>query len=263
MQLQCVKCGRLYDDEAVSWMNERILEKYKADFACCPEHRAEAARQSKREAEAAEEIALKRKLNEQMSERIKDSQLETYELEYDPASPLANRALMSWMMSHIDTCVWLIGESGTCKTRVIQRAAYEAIKDRTVRYWPVADLAARLLETAKRPEATLWDTYGADLLILDDLGKETLTAARIAAIEAIVDHRYIGWDQARRKQGGDEPRFGLYAGGNKLGGQLWITSQVEPEVIVERLSAVNQADAVAIVRRLSEMCIVHRAEAAR
>ncbi|MBR5627160.1 MAG: sn-glycerol-1-phosphate dehydrogenase, partial [Thermoguttaceae bacterium] len=50
---------------------------------------------------------------------------------------------------------------------------------------PVADLAARLLETAKRPESTLWDIYKADLLVLDDLGKENLTAARLAAIEAV------------------------------------------------------------------------------
>lgn len=266
MQMQCVKCGVMFDDASADWMaraSQEVADRYRSRFALCPEHAAAASRQSEADARNAAETELKSRLREHLREHIKESQLDLYRLDYDPAHPSANRALMSWMMQHVDTCVWLIGESGTGKTRVIQEAARIAVRDRSVRYWPVADLAARLLETAKKPEATLWDTYGADLLILDDLGKETLTAARVAAIEAIVDHRYIGWDQVRRKQGADEPRFGLYTGGGRLGGQLWITSQVSPEIIVERLSAVNQGDAAAIVRRLSEMCVVHQAETVR
>ena len=207
-----------------------------------------------------ERQALQKELDLRYADRLKDSQLDLYALGFDPANPAANNGLARWMFGHVDSCVWIIGESGKCKTRVIQAAAREACKNRTVRYWPTLDLAARLTETAKHPEAQLKDTYFTELLILDDLGKEPLTAARLASLAAIVDRRYIGWDQVRRKQGAEHPVFGLGTHSDgKLGGQIWITSQVEPDAIAEKLSAVDQNDATAIVRRLAEMCVLHRA----
>lgn len=260
MLMTCIKCGREYDCQTVGWMSPDMLDRYRSECAICPDCSRAAASKAAQAQEAEEQRQMRRKLMETYRDRLADSQLDLYRMEYDPDHPAANRELMKWMIEHESKCVWLVGESGTGKTRVIQEAAREAAKDRSVRYWPVADLAARLLETAKKPESTLWDTYTADLLILDDLGKESLTAARLASLEAIVDHRYMGWDQACRKQRTDDPSFWLItlAHPHKLGGQLWITSQIGPEELVERLSAVSRTDAAAIVRRLSEMCVLHR-----
>jgi DNA replication protein DnaC len=258
MILTCIQCGREYDCTTIDWMKPDTLERYKAECAKCPSCANAGQQKSKQEQEAEQERETRRKLMENYRERIAESQLDVYRLEYDPNHPQANRELMTWMIQHEDNSVWIVGESGTGKTRIMQDAARDAARDRTVRFWPVADLAARLLETAKRPEQMLWDTYTADLLILDDLGKENLTAARLASLEAIVDHRYIGWDQMCRRQGTDCPRFWCGTAKNKLGGQLWISSQIGPEEMVERLSAVNKDDAAAIVRRLAEMCVLHR-----
>ena len=262
--LACCNCGApvlepAYFETFTPENKERFAQRVACD-RCTPI--VEAKREAEREEEErkADLRELQRKLDERYAERIRDSQLDLYELEFDPANPAANNGLARWMFGHVDSCVWIIGESGKCKTRVIQAAAREACKNRTVRYWPVLDLAARLTETAKHPEAQLKDTYFAELLILDDLGKEPLTAARLASLAAIVDRRYIGWDQVRRKQGAEHPVFGLGAHSDgKLGGQIWITSQVEPDAIAEKLSAVDQNDATAIVRRLAEMCVLHRA----
>lgn len=257
MLMNCIRCGQPFDEQGVEWMSDDLLERFRSTSAFCRSCSELAARKAEEAAAEAERAERQKKLDEKRVDRIAESQLDLYRMDYDPEHPGANGELLKWMFGHIENCVWLVGESGTCKTRVIQEAARLAVRDRSVRYWPTADLAAHLLETAKHPESTLWDCYRADLLILDDLGKESLTAARMASIEAIVDHRYIGWDQARREQGTSEPYFGFYAK-RKLGGQLWITSQAGPEELAARFSAINREDAAAIIRRLSEMCVLHR-----
>jgi hypothetical protein len=129
----------------------------------------------------------------------------------------------------------------------------------------VYDLAARLTETSKKPEMQLFDVYDADLLVLDDLGVANMTASRLTALTAIVDRRYIGWDQVRRRQYSETARFDLFSLVRRrgLGGQLWITSQIPPEELVAELATVNSNDAAALVRRLADMCVVHEAEAVR
>ena len=256
--VKCRRCGHLIP---TTYLQEQLTPELAATAASwmvcesCSRIVAAESEQDKREAEKRE---LQARLDERYAERIADSQLDTYGMTYDPNWPTANRDLMRWMLDHLDASVWIVGESGRCKTRCIQSAARLACRDRSIRYWPVLDLAARLTETSKHPESQLRDIYFAELLILDDLGKEHLTAARLASIGAIVDRRYIGWDQIRRSQGTDHPRFGMGTTGGRLGGQLWITSQLEPDALAERLSSVNQSDATAIVRRLAEMCTLHR-----
>ena len=259
----CCNCGRLVPVPGYfeSFTPEN-LERAVRSLACPECERAVSARREQEKAALDRESELeetKRKLAERYADRIEESQLNTYALGYDPQHPKANRALMSWVTRNMNSCIWLTGDSGTCKTRTIQCAARKACRDRTVRYWPALDLAARLTETAKHPESQLKDLYGADLLIIDDLGKEPLTAARLSSLAAIVDRRYIGWDQVRRLKGNDHPTFGLGMASGRLGGQIWITSQLEPAALAERLSAVDQNDATAIVRRLAEMCVLHRA----
>ena len=257
--VKCRRCGHLVP--VPHWFGE--LPEDNAAFAAarllcdsCAAIPDPNAAERQREQERAERQRI---LDEKYRDRIEESQIDIYALGFDPNHSEANRPLMKWLMQNINRCVWIVGESGKCKTRCIQAAAREACRSRHVRYWPALDLAARLTETAKHPEAQLRDIYFADLLILEDLGKEPLTAARLASLNAIIDRRYMGWDQVRRLQGTDHATFGLGTGSGRLGGQIWITSQIGPEELAAKLAAVDSADATAIIRRLAEMCELHRA----
>lgn len=257
--VKCRRCGHLVP--VPGWFDELTPENAAlaaARMLCdsCATRPDPADEERRREQELAEQ---QERLDAKYRDRIEESQLDLYALGFDPNHPQANRPLMKWMLQNVNRCVWIVGESGKCKTRVVQAAAREACRDRHVRYWPALDLAARLTETAKHPEAQLRDIYFSDLLILEDLGKEPLTAARLASINAIVDRRYTGWDQVRRLQGTDHATFGLGTGSGRLGGQIWITSQIGPEELAAKLAAVDSADATAIIRRLAEMCELHRA----
>lgn len=262
--MTCPICGRTHSAEAI---NETIRETLESNPQICdsPECQAkQAARNTEAEREH-EMMIAKQKAAEDLGQRIAESNLQTYELGFDPHHAEANVALSAWMVRAVDQSVWIYGRTGLGKTRVIQNAARLAIRDRSVRYWPAFDLVARLTETSKHPEAQLRDIYSADLLIVDDLGIANMTEARLCALASIVDRRYIGWDQMRRAQGSEQPTFGWSSYGRRrlMGGQIWITSQVSPEELVRKLSAINAADAAAIVRRLADMCVIHEAEEVR
>jgi len=258
----CPICGRTHSSEV---MSESIKEALEAHPQVCEHCEGEQARRNAEAERQREMDAAKRKTLDDLAARIEDSNLRKYELGFDSDRAGANVALAQWMVRNIDRSVWLYGETGTGKTRVVQHAARMAVRDRSVRYWPAYDLAARLTETSKHPEAQLRDIYGADLLVLDDLGVANITEARLCSLTAIVDRRYIGWDQVRRSQGSEMPTFGWSSYGRRreLGGQVWITSQVPPEQLAARLAAINATDAAALVRRLADMCVIHEVESVR
>ena len=261
----CHHCGRIYQhdvpDMFVGSPSEQMIRKNGICPACEPLVQREV--EEREEAEAME--TERRKRAEATSKRIEESGLLRYELGFDHEFPGANTKLMAWLYRHLDYSVWVYGPTGRGKTRTIQAAAREAVRDRSVRYWPTYDLASRLTQTSKSPEAQLFDVYDADLLVLDDLGVANMTAARLTSLTAIVDRRYIGWDQVRSKQHSETARFDLFSLCRRrgLGGQIWITSQIPPEELVAELATVNSTDAAALVRRLAEMCIVHEAEVNR
>ena len=261
----CHRCGRIYQHDVPDMFVGSPSEAAIRTNGVCPDCEPLVQREAEEKEQAESMEAERRRRAETVSTRIEESGLNCYELAFDPGFPGANTKLMSWLFGHVDYSVWVYGPTGRGKTRTIQAAAREAVKDRSVRYWPVYDLAARLTQTSKSPEAQLFDVYNADLLILDDLGVANMTAARLTALTAIVDRRYIGWDQVRRRQHGETARFDLFSlcRRRSLGGQIWITSQIPPEELVAELATVNSNDAAALVRRLAEMCIVHEAEANR
>lgn len=262
--MTCPICGRLHEQEVPFEEMKTALEAHPqvCQSAECQARMAERNAMAEREKDLAE---ARRKADDDLAARIEDSNLKKYELAFDPNYHGANTALAAWMIRNIDRSVWVFGETGRGKTRTLQNAARMAVRDRSVRYWPAHDLAARLTETSKHPEGQLLDIYGTDLLVVDDLGVANLTESRLCSLTAIVDRRYIGWDQVRRAQGAESPTFGWSSYGRRraLGGQIWISSQVPPEELVRKLAAVNACDAAALVRRLAEMCVVHEAEAVR
>lgn len=261
----CSHCGSIFEhaipDFVVGTDSELFVRKHAVCEKCKP-----IVDQESRERNTQKDLEEERvRRLEDRKRRLEESNLLKYELGFDAGHPNANRKLWSWMNTHLDYSVWIYGQTGRCKTRVIQDAAREAVKDRSVRYWPTYDLAARLTETSKRPEAQLFDIYDADLLILDDLGAANMTAARLTALTAIVDRRYIGWDQVRRIQHSETAQFNIHSliRRRNLGGQLWITSQVPPDDLITELAAIDATDAAALVRRLADMCLIHEAEAVR
>lgn len=258
-------CPICHQHHSRNVLTQEMADALEAHPQVCEKCQPEADRRREEKARLGEIEAAKKKALDELAQRIDESQLPKYELAFDPDRHDANAALAAWMIRQLDTCMWVYGPTGRGKTRAIQHAARVAMRDRSVRYWPAYDLAARLTETSKHPESQLADIFGADLLILDDLGVSNLTESRLTSLVAIVDRRYIGWDQVRRRQGTERPTFGWSSYGKRraFGGQIWITSQVSPEEMVRRLSTVCATDAAALVRRLADMCIVHEAEEVR
>jgi hypothetical protein len=255
----------LYEHEIPDMFLGHKVEETLHNYGLC--NKCESIAEREREEREQEQMIQDERMRrlDDAKRRLDESNLLKYELAFDPDNAHANRALMSWMLKNMEHSIWIYGATGRGKTRTIQYAAREAVKDRSVRYWPTYDLAARLTETSKKPESQLFDIYDADLLILDDLGVANMTAARLTALTAIVDRRYIGWDQVRRRQHTDMPAFNLFSLIRRrgLGGQLWITSQVPPDELIQELATINANDAAALVRRLADMCLVHEAEEVR
>lgn len=262
--MTCPRCGRTHTQTVASESAKRFLEQHPQNCGS-PDCTAKLQQDNEAMKRAEELIVQKQKAAEELEARIAESNLREYEMGFDADFHGANTALASWMIRNIDRSVWIYGETGRGKTRVIQHVANIAVRDRSVRYWPAHDLAARLTETSKHPEATLRDVYGADLLILDDLGVSNLTESRLTSLTAIVDRRYMGWDQVRHAQGSEQPTFGWSSYGRRraFGGQIWIASQGSPEELAGKLAAVNAANAAALVRRLADMCVIHEAEVVR
>lgn len=262
--MTCPICGRTHTCEAWSENAKEFLEAH-PQVCQSPDCQAKQSEKRQEEARIAAAEEAKKRAEEGLARRLEESGIDRYELGFDPNRREANTALATWWIRNLDRSAWVFGPTGSGKTRTMQNAARMAVRDRSIRYWPAFDLAARLTETSKHPEAQLMDIYRADLLILDDLGVANITASRLAALVAIVDRRYAGWDQVRRAQGSEQPTFGWTSYGRRrvFGGQVWITSQASPDELIARLAAVDANDASALVRRLADMCVVHEAEAVR
>ena len=100
MLMTCIKCGRDYDCQTVGWMSPDMLDRYRSECAICPDCSRAAASKAAQAQEAEEQRQMRRKLMETYQDRLADSQLDLYRMEYDPDHPAANRELMKWMIEH-------------------------------------------------------------------------------------------------------------------------------------------------------------------
>lgn len=236
----CVECGkdvyREIDDDAVEYMSEVY-----APYIKCPE----CVMRSERELAEAREAERRRREELEAAERIErgmvDSGLSKYELAYDPDDPRGNRELFSWVSAHREGCLWVAGRTGLCKSRILQYWGRQALRTRSVQYWPTMDLLAFLSENAKNITRLLEQIYRVDLLILDDLGTECVTEARMKYLFNIIDRRVTGFEQKRR---------GLI--GRKLGWQLWISTNDSGRGLMKSMGEYGEP----CIRRLQENCNV-------
>ena len=163
----CVSCGREVfreiEDDAVDYM----YDVYASYIKCSP--CMEAADREWGERQEAERRRREAAANAELAERrLKASGLLKYELVYDPGDKRGNPELFSYVSMHRDSSLWIAGRTGLCKSRILQYWGREAVKTRSVQYWPTMDLLAYLSENSKNITRILEEIYRVELLILDD-----------------------------------------------------------------------------------------------
>jgi len=244
LSCRCKRCGVPVTVElpADVWKEPLLREAHRNASYCAPclveKRREEEARQRQLAEEARlTELAATRR------ERRKLSKIDDYVLPFDPGHPKANRALWEWMeLRAADRSVLLSGESGLGKTRVLSAFAERALETKSVVYRTAADLCDELGAAFRRKEEwglhLLESIKRADLLVIDDLGKEAASDSRVMRLWQLVDARYAATLQQRA---GRTPHGGF---------QLWISSNWPAGQLIERLGRVN---AEPILRRLLDI----------
>lgn len=244
----CKRCGTLFDfpvDDTVA--QEPMLREYALRAAVCPacmpEVRRETADNAKRELMAERESQLQATY----AERLKASRLDTQYLGFDVNHPNANRSLYDLVGHNVNRSLWISGKTGLGKTRVMQYYAKKLLKNRSVLYFRAFDLMAMLSEDALNLDSAMRPIYEADLLIIDDLGKEVMSPAKAKYLFAIIDRRYIGHNRACRIQHTDDPEYYF----PQPGAQLWVSTQDDGSGLA---SSYNRSDSEALFRRISAIC---------
>jgi DNA replication protein DnaC len=146
-----------------------------------------------------------------------------------------NNHLLSFVRAYGGShSLFIGGSTGLGKSRSVTVAAYERLvrqQDRRVRYcfFPeMASLYAGLYSVSTMEPVVFLDKLGsADLLILDDVGNETLTERVADGLFQLVDRRIR---ENRR---------------------VWVTTQLDGDGLTERVGYRGGA----LLRRLREMCL--------
>ena len=249
LECRCKRCG---DPVTVLlpadvWREPVLREVHRTTSYCAScldaKRREEEARRRNIAAEArrAELAATSR-------ERRQRSKIDDYRLPFDAAHPKANRALWEWMkLRAANRSVLLSGESGLGKTRVLSSFAERALETKSVVYRTAADLCDELGAAFRRKEewglGLLESIKRADLLVIDDLGKEATSDSRVMRLWQLIDARYAASVQ---RLAGQTPRYG---------GQIWISSNWPAGQLIERMGRVN---AEPILRRLLDIAEIWR-----
>jgi len=249
LECRCKRCGTPVTVllPADVWREPVLREAHRANSRCSPCLEAKRREEEARQRKLAEE-ARRAELAATYRERRKLSKIDDYVLPFDPGHPKANRALWEWMSPRAaDRSVLLSGESGLGKTRVLSAFAERALETKGVVYRTAADLCDELGAAFLRKEAwgqTLLESFKrADLLVIDDLGKEAMSDSRVMRLWQLIDARYAASVQ---QLAGRVPRYGR---------QVWISSNWPAGQLIERMGRVN---AEPILRRLLDIAEIWR-----
>lgn len=133
-----------------------------------------------------------------------------------------------------DGGLYIWGGNGTFKTATAAAVALDQLRrGARVRFTSLQEVSEQANGAMKRGEdgsAVVWRCKSCGLLVLDDLGKETLTAAQLRTLFGIVDYRYS----------------------HML--PLVVTSNFSLPQMAARMAQVDESTAMAVASRLSEMC---------
>jgi DNA replication protein DnaC len=160
--------------------------------------------------------------------RVQASNIPAEIIAWDPA--IGNNTLKKQILDYRNYWLWIAGPSGICKTRAVCAVADRMLADPAepvIYYYRAVDLAERVTAefTGRQKSAAAFKTElcRADLLIIDDLGKEKLTERGAEFLYSVIDARYIS------------------------GRRLWITTNVNGQELETRLGE-------PVLRRLREKC---------
>lgn len=259
LKTRCCKCGNLAEVEEYKSIVESadILESILKYAQCANCARAEALAADEREKKE-QEATRRRQLDESYNRRRLESRIDNYLLGYDNNDPRANPELYRWCGERQDQCQLLTGETGQCKTRILQTYALQQLKaGHTVFYSPVIDLLDELAAMGKYPEkcrAFIQQLYRVELLVLEDFGKEALTESKKSRLWQIIERRAIRYVQEQNIITGKwNP---LYCRIDRRDGwKLWMSTNCGTDDIYIRFEAAgNTKSGDPLNRRLLEMC---------
>ena len=152
-------------------------------------------------------------------------------------SQKGNNELLEWCKENSHTSIWLMGDTGLCKTRSLVRTAIIKLwQDDNLRvmYIPTCDwlrqICGMMGNSNHSSDDVEWEIYRAknvDILIIDDIGQEKITARGAELLFTIIDYRVMA------------------------GNRIWATTQTTAEELDLQL---GERKGRAIRRRLAEVC---------
>ena len=261
LRAKCHKCGKIAEGEEFKSIveNAEILDSILKYMQCAECTNTELLIEQERE-KLAQEADKRRKMAETYNRRRQESRIDNYLLGYDNDDPRANPALFQWAGERQDQCQILTGETGQCKTRILQTYALQQLKaGHTVFYSPVIDLLDELAAMGKYPEkcrAFIQQLYRVELLVLEDFGKEALTESKKSRLWQIFERRATRYVQEQNIITGKwNP---LYCRIDRRDGwKLWMSTNCGTDDIFIRFEAAgNTRSGDPLNRRLLEMCAV-------
>ena len=193
-----------------------------------------------------------------------ESQLAQNHLAWDPTHKGANNELFAWVQKCQLENMLLTGDTGLCKTRILQYFGGMEIKaGRSVFYSPASlmlnKLSSAYSSSCAEGDVMLEKIFCFDLLIIDDLGKEIGSNSQVGRLWDIIDRRYIRDDQEKDiREGKILP---LYAKNlnRSHGWKLWISTNLGIDDIFNKYEKNFNRAGDPLLNRLNSMCKVWEA----
>lgn len=191
------------------------------------------------------------------NERLEFSRLKEFELEdYDPNHKNANEKLFKFLNENCNNSVWIGGITGKNKTRLLQKFAFEQLKNKTVYFAPadilMNDIVGYFSKSAYLGNKFLNSLFEVDLLIIDDLGTEDTTVSKMKRFFSLINARYIRSEQQRKYLAG------RWIGEKPKGWQLWITSNDNGKNLQKKYHDLGlDIQEKPLIRRLQEVCKIY------